>query len=263
MANLTVTTMHYTMALRDVRLHAGEPWQGPDEIVRASTMVEIFLNMDLARASTMVEIFLNMDLAYEAGEEYRYERSRERTSTEITENKTAVDAKQKPKSHTELKSLISNAASQNKAWLMMAMGCMHPKKGGASSSHAESTPTVSKEDLMKAMQEAWDASTTLTSDAGLLAQKVLRDSGESVASHNKASKIMALLVKCTGPGQQLLAFLGHTCEQIDPRAAQKALHACAEPFCELEKAHQLLLEETAVLTKKERKLALEKLEGQK
>ena len=60
MANPSVTTMHYTMAFRDVRKLAGvpldtmlgplveEPWQvGPDEIVRASTMVEAFLNMGL------------------------------------------------------------------------------------------------------------------------------------------------------------------------------------------------------------------------
>ena len=63
------------------------------------------------------------------------------------------------------------------------------------------------------------------------------------------------------PGQKLLAFLGHTCEQIDPKAAQKALHECAAPFCELEKAHQQLLEDTVVLTKKQRKLALQKFQG--
>ena len=109
------------------------------------------------------------------------------------------------------------------------------------------------------MQEAWDASTILTSDAGLLTQKVLRDGSESVANHKKAKGIMELLIKRTGPAQKLLQFLQHTCDQIDAKAGQKALKETAAPFMELEKAHQQLLEDTMVLDKKERKMALAKL----
>ena len=192
------------------------------------------------------------------GEEYWYERSKERATTEITEETTKVDKKHKPKSEAELKSLVSKAAAQNKAWLRLAMGAMHPKKGSSSGSRVELDPEIDAGVLMKGMQEAWDASTILTSDAGLLAQRVLRDGSESVANHKKARAIMELLVLCTGPAQKVLQFLQHTCDQIDVKAAQKALKECAAPFMQLELAHQELLVDTEVLNKKEKKMALAK-----
>ena len=142
---------------------------------------------------------------------------------------------------------------------MIAMtGSLHGQHGKASSSKDGEKAAPTAQEVMTGMQEAWDASTSLTSDAGLLAQKVLRNQSETVDNHARARKVMDLMMKCTAPAQNLLTFLSCVTEEIDVEKAQVALHECAALFLQLEEEHQRLLEKTTVLSKKEQKLALAK-----
>ncbi|CAK0869279.1 unnamed protein product, partial [Prorocentrum cordatum] len=190
------------------------------------------------------------------GEELWYEKKKIHTSTHRID--TGCDFKRdlKPQSVEQYKQMITDSVTKNKAWLRKALCDTKKALGsGASSSKGESTDVDCH--MMKTMQDAWDASTALTADAGLLAQRIKRDHAKSKINRERADEVMQLLKDCGPPSAELLSALGQPMEKLNAKKCRANLEACARIFLALEKAHQMLIESSG-LAKKDKKKALEK-----
>ena len=134
-----------------------------DEGVSWSTMERLYhYNADaLKRAKDAGHIWAEED---SDGEEMWYEKKKIRESSDKTEDGANFTKDMKPTSVEQYHNMIKNAVTNNKAWLRKALGDTTKQGGSGSSSRGEDT-TVGY-DMMKTMQDAWDASTQLTADAG-------------------------------------------------------------------------------------------------
>jgi len=141
--------------------------------------------------------------------------------------------------------MIEHSCANNKAWLMAALGDAGKQKKisrTGSSSSKVGDDKQHKEEMMKCLQDAWDASTQLTADAGLLAQKVLRNPTEAKSNHERAARILQIMKDMADPSAKILDMLVLTVETLDSDIASSLLNDGAKMFLELEKEHQLLIE---------------------
>ena len=99
------------------------------------------------------------------GDEMWYEKSKSRSVTDSVERKKEFTKDHAIKNVAEYKQMIQDSCVTNKAWLKKAIGFGNPSIKGKSSGSASGNKGVTY-DTMQTMQDAWDASTQLTADAG-------------------------------------------------------------------------------------------------
>ena len=110
------------------------------------------------------------------GEEYWYEKTKVRAATEDTTHTKRFKTMDDHETLDSWADMMQNCAFQNQSWLRSALGhAATLKKKGAHSSSSKNNDLPVFDGLMQTLQDAWDASTLLTADAGLLAQKVCRN----------------------------------------------------------------------------------------
>ncbi|CAK0818284.1 unnamed protein product, partial [Prorocentrum cordatum] len=186
------------------------------------------------------------------GDEMWYEKKKIRSVTDAVEKKSEFKKDHSMKDMAELKQMIQDSCATNKAWLQKAIGRGKKGSGPSSSRAAPSTKGVVTYETMQVMQGAWDASTQLTADAGLLAQRIKRDRTESQINHERADNVMQLLKDCVQPSSVLLANLGKPMTSLDLTECEDNLKECAKLFLLLEQAHQELIMSSG-LSKKDKK----------
>ena len=150
--------------------------------------------------------------------------------------------------------MISSCAVKNKAWLTNAFRASTDRalaqrpNPSTKQWHFEQAD----EETMQTLQYAWDASSQLTSDAGILAQQIIRSPAEPKGNHDLAHATMDILRKLGPPSQELLTMLSLEPRKIKKFEADKLLDNCARMFLELENNHQTLIEKTQVLARKQK-----------
>ena len=185
------------------------------------------------------------------GETYWFERTKQRArkeETNISRNFHAEDTIDDGKTRAMLKDTLQS----NKGWLFSALKDKKSESSKGPTSH-------DRQEVMKALQQAWDASTSLTADAGMLANRVMNDDGEIGKAMDIAKKSFEILRSLAQPSQKILDLLAYTYDQVDFRAGQIALETAAARFMELEKNHQDLILSTKNYSKKTRSKALDRL----
>lgn len=119
-------------------------------------------------------------------------------------------------------------------------------ESGAASSSAtaiadEKDTTSSPLEVMKRLQESFDATTRLSLECGRTAQTLTSLNNDGRRSQNVREMIqkgLALLKELAGPSQRIQEMLCELPEHIDPTEAKTILKAAASPFQKLEHHHQ-------------------------
>ena len=181
------------------------------------------------------------------GEQFRYEKTKTKEVTEKVRHDMNYKKDFTPETIRQFSEMIEHSCANNKAWLKTALGdACKPKKisNTGTSSSKGGDDKRDKEEVMERLQYAWDASTQLTADAGLLAQKVLRNPTEAKSNHERVARILQIMKDMADPSAKILDMLVLTVETLDSDIASRLLNNGAKMFLELEKEHQLLIEKS-------------------
>ena len=197
------------------------------------------------------------------GEEYWYERKKTRSVEDTTQQAAQFTTSRQVKDFAELQAQIGDAASKNSGWLSVALN-LDRGQGCASSSGGRDDDDDSDEGrgkLLVVLQDAWDALTQLTADAGTLSGRIIRDPCESKRNNDMAMESMELLKKLGPPSATMLAMLGAKPHTLVPTKARAVLQEVSGLFISLEANRQHLIENTNQFSKKQKTKLLSALQA--